>query len=278
MIHQQFSRPCFQYSSSASCTLPSSISASPMMPIMRPLGQFGAPALGVHVVLHQAGKARLGDAEADRAGREVDVGLVLGARGIGLRAAEGAEVLQLVERLVAEQVLDGVEHRARVRLDRHAVLRPQDVEIERRHQRDERGGGGLVPAHLQPVAAVHLVVGVMDHVGRQPEHLALELAQHRPASRPPAAAACAHLPSARSSGIAAHLDLEAGGSQPRHRLVQVVAVARLDHHLEQRAPWPAGRRRCAGGRPRRCWRPPRPAGWRPWPACPADPRDRWRAG
>ena len=149
-----------------------------MMPTMRPLGQSRAPALGVHVVLHQAGKAGLGDAEADRAGGEIDVGLVLGARGVGLGAAEGAEILQLVEALVAEQVLDGMEHRAGVRLDGHPVLGPQDMEIERGHQRDERGRGGLVPAHLQAVAAIDLVVGVVDHVARQPEHLALELAQH----------------------------------------------------------------------------------------------------
>ena len=43
--------------------------------------------------------------------------------GIGLRAAERAEALQLLARLAAEQVLDGVEDRAGVRLDRDAVLR-----------------------------------------------------------------------------------------------------------------------------------------------------------
>ncbi len=142
-----------------------------------PLGPTRAPALGVHVVLHQAGEARGGDAETHRARGEVHVIGVLRARGIGLGAAEGAEALELVQRLVAEQVLDGVEHRARVRLDRHAVLGPQDVEVERRHQRDERGRGCLVSADLEAVAAVHLVVGVVDHVGGEPQHLALELAQ-----------------------------------------------------------------------------------------------------
>jgi hypothetical protein len=34
-----------------------------------------------------------------------------------LRAAEAAEVLQLLELLIAEQILDRVEDRARVRLD-----------------------------------------------------------------------------------------------------------------------------------------------------------------
>ena len=144
-------------------------------PALRPIR---APALRVHVVLDEAGKAGDRHAETDRAGGEIDVAGVLGARGIRLRAAETAEVLQLVERLVAEQVLDGVEHGARMRLHGHPVLGPQHVEIERRHQRHQRGRRGLVPAHLQAVAAVDLVVGVMDHVGGEPQHLALELPQH----------------------------------------------------------------------------------------------------
>ena len=64
------------------------------------------------IILHEARKEGLRRAKADRAGGEIDVVEVLGARGIGLRAAEPAKVLQLVARLVAEQVLDGVEDRA----------------------------------------------------------------------------------------------------------------------------------------------------------------------
>src|SRR5258708_1113505 len=41
-----------------------------------------APTLGVDLVLHQAGKARSRPAQSDRAGRKIDVILVLGARGI----------------------------------------------------------------------------------------------------------------------------------------------------------------------------------------------------
>jgi hypothetical protein len=140
-------------------------------------GGFAAPALGVHVVLHQAGEPRDRDAQPHRPRGEIDVVGILGARGIGLGTAEAAEILQLVERLVAQEILDGVEHRARVRLDCDAVLRPQDVEVERRHQRHQRRRGGLMAAHLEPVAAVHLVVGVVDHVGGKPQHLALQLAQ-----------------------------------------------------------------------------------------------------
>ncbi len=88
-----------------------------------------------HVVLNQRAEQRDRDAEADRAGRivEVERRLVLGARRVRLRATEHAEALQLVEILVAEQILDGVQHRAAVRLDRDPVLRPQHLHVQRRH-------------------------------------------------------------------------------------------------------------------------------------------------
>ena len=143
-----------------------------------PLRPIAAPALGVHVVLHQACETRHRHAKTHRAGGEVYVVGILGARRVRLGTAEAAEILQVVERLVAQEILDRVEHRAGVRLHRHPVLRPQDVEVERRHQRHQRGGGGLVTAHLEPVATIHLVVGVVDHVGGEPQHLALQLAQH----------------------------------------------------------------------------------------------------
>jgi len=66
-----------------------------------------------------------------------------------------------------------MEHGARVRFYRHPILGAQDMEVERRHQRDERGGRGLVAAHLQPIAAIHFVVCVVDHVGGEPQDLAL---------------------------------------------------------------------------------------------------------
>jgi hypothetical protein len=83
------------------------------------------PAVSRDVVLHQRGEQRLRDAEADRAGGEIDIVDVLGARRIALRPLEAAEVLELLARLVAEQILDGVEHRARMRLHRDAVFRLQ---------------------------------------------------------------------------------------------------------------------------------------------------------
>jgi hypothetical protein len=134
----------------------------------------GRPGFEAHVVLHQAGEARHGHAEADGAGGEVHVVAVLGARGIGLGAAEGAEALQLVPGLLAQQILNGMEHGARVGLHGNPVLRPQHVEIKRRHQGDQGGAGGLVAADLQAVPAFPQVVGVVDDPGGEPEDLLLQ--------------------------------------------------------------------------------------------------------
>ena len=140
-------------------------------------GPVEAPAVGAHVVLGERREQCLRDAKTDRAGGEVDVVGVLGARRIALRALVAAEVFELVAGLFAEQILDGVEIRRGVRLDRDAVLRPQATEIQRRHDGGERGRRGLVPADLQAVDALAQVVGVVDGPARQPQHLALELAE-----------------------------------------------------------------------------------------------------
>jgi hypothetical protein len=100
-----------------------------------------------------------------------------------LRAFVAAEVLQLVAALAAEQVLNGMKIRRGVRLDRNAVGRPQAVEIKRGHDRGERGGGCLMPAHLQPVGIFAHMIGVMDGPTRQPQHLALKLGEDRQVAR-----------------------------------------------------------------------------------------------
>ena len=145
-----------------------------------PLGQvLGRPALEPHVVLGKAGEAGHGDAEADRTGREIDVVHVLGARRVGLRPAERTEAFQVVPALLSQQVLDRMEHRARVRLDRDPVVRLEHVEIERRHHGDQRGARGLMPADLQAVSVFAQVVGVVDHPAGQPEDLLFQLAKTR---------------------------------------------------------------------------------------------------
>jgi hypothetical protein len=95
-----------------------------------------------------------------------------------LRALVAAEVLELVAALLAEQVLDRVIDRRRMRLDRDAVLRPQHAEIQRRHDGRKRGRRRLVAADLEAVGIVAQVVGVVDHPAGEPQHLALELAEN----------------------------------------------------------------------------------------------------
>ncbi len=96
------------------------------------------PAVRLDVILHQRREQRLRHAEADRAGGEIHVVDVLGARGIGLRTLEAAEILQLVAGLLAEQILDRVKHRTGVWLHRHAIFRLQHTEIQRRHNCRQR--------------------------------------------------------------------------------------------------------------------------------------------
>ena len=132
---------------------------------------------GPEVVLGQRGEDGDRRAQADGPGGEVHVVAVLGPRGIGLGPAHGAEPLQHGAALAAEQVLDGVEDRARMGLHGDPVPRPERVHIQRRHQCRHRGARRLVAAHLQPVRTRPHVVGVMDHPRRQPQHLALDCAQ-----------------------------------------------------------------------------------------------------
>lgn len=59
-----------------------------------PYGNLSAPSLRMDVVLSHRGEERLGNSEADRAGREVDVVSILCARWIGLRALVAPEILE----------------------------------------------------------------------------------------------------------------------------------------------------------------------------------------
>ena len=95
-----------------------------------PLGPILCPSPGLHIVLHEGGEQSLGDAEADGAGREIHVVGILGARGVALRALVAAEGLQLLARLVAQQILDRVIGGAGMGLHRHAILRAQHCQIE----------------------------------------------------------------------------------------------------------------------------------------------------
>ena len=122
-----------------------------------------------HVALCQRPENRCGSTEADRAGGDGHAHRVLGAAGVGLQAPEITQGGQHVARQVAKQVLDGVKDRRGMRLHRHVVLRPQYGEIQRRHQVDRRGAARLMPAHLEAVRIGANLVGVVDHVGREPQ-------------------------------------------------------------------------------------------------------------
>ena len=82
-----------------------------------------------HIILDQTGKSGDRDAEADRAGGEIDRDAVLGPARIALHPAKAAEILKLFESLAAEQIVDGVEQRPAVRLDRDPVVGAERVEI-----------------------------------------------------------------------------------------------------------------------------------------------------
>src|SRR3546814_16188034 len=69
-----------------------------------------------------------------RAGREVDRDPVLGTAWIALHPAGAAEVLELLARLAAEQIVNRVQHGPGVGLDRHPVVGAERVEIERRSE------------------------------------------------------------------------------------------------------------------------------------------------
>jgi len=100
------------------------------------------------VILDQAGEDGDCHAKADRPRRKIDRNPVLGPAGVGLRAAEAAEVFELLARLRPEQVMDRVKHRAGMRLDRDTVVGPERVEIKRGHDRSHRRAARLMPADL----------------------------------------------------------------------------------------------------------------------------------
>ena len=129
--------------------------------------------------------------DADGARGVVDRVGVLGAARVALEAAEGAQRLEVgaVER--AEQVVDRVQDRRRVRLDRHPVLGPQLAEPEGGHEAHHRGARGLVAAHLHPRAVLAHAVGVVDDRGGQPQHASLDGPQRVEVRSPRAAARAA---------------------------------------------------------------------------------------
>ena len=139
-----------------------------------------------HVAVRERAPDRRGRADPDRAGRVVDGVGVLRARRVGLQPAELAQRLQVARLEPPEQVVDRVQHRRGVRLDRHAVGRLEEREPQRGHQRHHRRARRLVAADLDARAVRAHVVGVVDDRRRQPQHALLhavedgELDRRRP--------------------------------------------------------------------------------------------------
>ena len=132
----------------------------------------------IHVPAGGCGEERSRRAQTDRSGGEVDAVRVLRPRRIRLQAAEGPQSGQVRRVEVAEQVVDRMQDRGGVRLDAHAVRCVEMGEPQGRHHRDQRGARGLVTADLQPVDIGAVVVGMVDHPGRQPQHAALDCVEY----------------------------------------------------------------------------------------------------
>ena len=166
--------------------------------------------VGVHVPAGRGGEQRRGRAQPDGPGGEVRAVRVLGPARVGLQAAERAERRQVAAVQAAEQVLDRVVHRGGVRLHADLVRRVQVREVQRGHHADQAGAGGLVPAHLDAVPGVAVVIGRVHDPGGQPQDPLLDLGEDvqidlfgtghghdstpgdvlvRPASHPPSAQA-----------------------------------------------------------------------------------------
>ncbi len=124
-------------------------------------------------------KVRRNGAKADRASREIDWIRVLGPAWVGLQTTIGSQLGQIFLRQITQQILHGVEHRRCVRLDRDSIPRLQGMEVERRHDGDHRGAGGLVSTNFQVVPLFADVVGMVDDVGAQPVYPPLYLFKRR---------------------------------------------------------------------------------------------------
>src|SRR5262245_6989885 len=136
------------------------------------------PAVSAHIVLRQRGKQRLRNAEADRAGGKIHIVGIFCTRRIALGALVAAKRFKSLARLPAEQILDGVKDRARMRFDGDAILRSQHIEIESRQDGRERSARGLMPADFQAVRVLAQMIGVVDHPAGEPQDLALKRGKH----------------------------------------------------------------------------------------------------
>jgi len=107
--------------------------------------------LELEVVLEESGKSGGCSTKPDASGREIDSGplMVFGERRVRLAAAKGAEFLQLLEWLAAEEVPDGMHDGGGMGFDGDPVVGLHHAaQVKSRHHCGERRAGGLVAANL----------------------------------------------------------------------------------------------------------------------------------
>ncbi len=126
------------------------------------------------VLAHQPAERRGDAAEPNRAGGVIDAVDVLGAARVGLQPAERAEPREGFPRELPPEVLERVKDRRGVRFDRDAIPGPEKAAIERGHDSHDGRAAGLMAADFEAVDIGPHVVGVVDHVRRQPQHALLD--------------------------------------------------------------------------------------------------------
>ena len=130
-------------------------------------------AVQMHIILDKRAEGGQRHAKPDRTGGKINLRPVLHARWIGLDATELTQRFQLVAVLPTKQVIDGMKHRPRMGLHRHAIGRLQNIEVKRSQDGNAGSARRLMPAHLQPIPIGADMIGVMDHPGGKPKQLTL---------------------------------------------------------------------------------------------------------
>ncbi len=130
----------------------------------------GREVMGRQVVAGQCAEGDRGRSHTDRPGGIVHVVRVLRTAGVRLQTTECPEAFQVTLGKVAQEVLDGVKDRRRMRLDCYPVGGCERLEIKGGEESDRGGGCALVTANLHPIRVYPHVVGPMDHGAGEPQH------------------------------------------------------------------------------------------------------------
>ena len=127
----------------------------------------------IDVSTRRGSKQRGRGPEPDGSGGKVDRVGVFCPGGIRLQAPLRPQRGQVGPVQISHQVLDGVEDRGSMRLDRDAVVAVEVMQEECGHHADDRRTRGLVSPYFHTVDVGAFVVCVINHAHREPEHAAL---------------------------------------------------------------------------------------------------------